>query len=114
MHYCYNIFTNFYYISDYDMALLPEEGTYTVAIHRDLSEDDRTISRTIQRALPPSREESMALAIESSSPPNSKFFKLFLCEFFFIIINYFLYKEFFIITEQTFIFARVFVIYIFF
>lgn len=74
--YCYNIFMHFYYILvDYGMAIIPEDRI--VAIHRasNRNEDEEPISR-IQRALPPPREESMALAIESSSSPNSMFLKV--------------------------------------
>lgn len=61
------------------MAIVPEDGI--VAIARSNSEDDLTIP--LQRALPPSGEESMALAIESPPSPNSTFFKLIILFFFF-------------------------------
>ncbi|KAL6258401.1 hypothetical protein P5V15_010359 [Pogonomyrmex californicus] len=50
---------------EYDVV--PEDGI--VAIARSNSEDDLTIP--LQRALPPSGEESMALAIESPPSPNN-------------------------------------------
>ncbi|XP_070516369.1 E3 ubiquitin-protein ligase Ubr3 isoform X1 [Cardiocondyla obscurior] len=52
---------------EYDVAIVPEDGI--VAIARSNSEDDLTIP--MQRALPPSGEESMALAIESPPSPNN-------------------------------------------
>ncbi|KMQ97669.1 e3 ubiquitin-protein ligase ubr3 [Lasius niger] len=51
---------------EYDL-IVPEDGI--VAIPRSNSEDDLTIP--LQRALPPSGEESMALAIESPPSPNN-------------------------------------------
>lgn len=56
----------YYIIVEYDL-IVPEDGI--VAIPRSNSEDDLTIP--LQRALPPSGEESMALAIESPPSPNS-------------------------------------------
>ncbi|XP_011691605.1 PREDICTED: E3 ubiquitin-protein ligase UBR3 isoform X2 [Wasmannia auropunctata] len=53
--------------SEYDVAIVPEDGI--VAIARSNSEDDLTIP--LQRALPPSGEESMALAIETPPSPNN-------------------------------------------
>lgn len=54
------------------MAIVPEDGI--VAIARSNSEDDLTIP--LQRALPPSGEESLALTIESPASPDSMYFKL--------------------------------------
>lgn len=51
---------------EYDL-IVPEDGI--VAIPHSNSEDDLTIP--LQRALPPSGEESMALAIESLPSPNN-------------------------------------------
>lgn len=64
------------------MAIVPEDGI--VAIARSNSEDDLTIP--LQRALPPSGEESMALAIESPPSPNSMFFKLIILLLFLLLI----------------------------
>jgi len=69
------------------VAIVPEDGI--VAIARSNSEDDLTIP--LQRALPPSGEESMGrihLAIESPPSPNSMFFdflthKFFITEFYY-------------------------------
>lgn len=54
------------------MAIVPEDGI--VAIARSNSEDDLTIP--LQRALPPSGEESLALTIESPASPDSMYFNL--------------------------------------
>jgi len=60
---------------EYGVAIVPEDGIVAIPA-RSNSEDDLTIP--LQRALPPSEEESMAihLAIESPPSPNSTFFKL--------------------------------------
>lgn len=64
------------------VAIVPEDGI--VAIARSNSEDDLI---PLQRALPPSGEESMALAIESPPSPNSTLFKLVILLLSFFIID---------------------------
>ncbi|KAI4500168.1 hypothetical protein M0802_004585 [Mischocyttarus mexicanus] len=51
---------------DFDMAIIPEDGI--VAIQHGNTEGDLM---PLQRALPPSTEESMALALESPPSPNN-------------------------------------------
>lgn len=78
----HNIVTIFYYITvEYDL-IVPEDGI--VAIPHSNSEDDLTIP--LQRALPPSGEESMALAIESLPSPNSTY--TYLLEYHFDIFSF--------------------------
>ena len=63
MRYCF--------VVEYGMAIVPEDGI--VAIPHGNSEDD--LIPSLQRALPPSTEESMALALESPPSPNRMFFQ---------------------------------------
>lgn len=58
-----------YLLVDFDMAIIPEDGI--VAIQHGNIEGDLM---PLQRALPPSTEESMALALESPPSPNSMLF----------------------------------------
>lgn len=62
----------FYYVTvEYNLNV-PEDRIVIATIPRNNSEDDLTIP--LQRALPSSGEESMALAIESPPSPNSTCF----------------------------------------
>lgn len=63
MHYCF--------VVEYSMAVVPEDGI--VAIPRGNS--DEILITSPQRALPPSIEESMALALESPPSPHRMFFQ---------------------------------------
>jgi len=73
----------FYFATvDYDIAI-PEDGI--IAIPHSNSEDDLTIP--LQRALPPSGEESMTLAIASPPSPNSNNVKI-LFHFLYIFMLY--------------------------
>ena len=53
------------------MSIVPEDGIIAIP-HRN-SEDE--LIPSMQRALPPSTEESMALALESPPSPSRTFFQ---------------------------------------
>jgi len=85
----------FYFITvEYDIAI-PEDGI--IAIRHSNSEDDLTIP--LQRALPPSGEESMTLAIASPPSPSNNDVKI-LFDFLLYILPFFSLILFFLIVED--------------